>query len=113
MKRVLFLTVLLASLFIIKNLLISIYTLWQKQDLIVQTQRELEREEKKNQTLKKQVANTESPTFLEEQARNKLFMTKPGESQVVLPKNAFATDAGKQIQHQQKPSWLLWKELFF
>lgn len=113
MKRVLFLTVLLASLFIIKNLLVSIYTLWQKQDLIVQTQHDLEREQKKNALLKKKVEETESSTFLEEQARNKLFLGKPGESQVLLPKNTLATDAGSQTKSEHKPTWLLWKELFF
>lgn len=114
MKKIVFFTILIASIFIIKNFVSSIYGLWQKQDLIVQAKSELENEKKKNRNLKNQMSYANSQNFIEEQARNKLFMAKPGESQVVLPRGVGETvDSSTGQLQKNTPNWKKWVELFW
>lgn len=64
--------------------------------------------------LKNRLTRVKSQDFVEEEARNKLFMVKPGESTIIIPTatihNAVITKAVKKIE---KPNWEQWKELFF
>lgn len=110
MKKLIFLIILIISLIIIKNLVFSIYGLWQKQDVVIQTQKELEAEKKKNKELKNKLSEANSPQFIEEQARNKLFLVKQGEQEIVLPKTE------KKGIFQEKtndlPNWKKWLNLF-
>ncbi len=112
MKRILFILFTIFSLFIIKNLVVSIYTLWQKQDLITQAQGELQVEQEKNKRLSSQLSLAKSPGFVEEQIRNKLFLVKSREQQVLIPKSLLAKqgDGGKT---EAKSNWEQWMILFF
>lgn len=111
MKKLAFIIILIISLIIIKNLLSSIYNHWQKQDLIIQAKRELDMEKKKNKELKDKYSLANSPGFVEEEARNKLFMVKPGEKQIILPppsdRNNFPQNTAKNV-----PNWQKWIDLF-
>ena len=85
MKRVGFLIVVIVSLIIINGLIHSIYSLWNKQDLIKDANNRLAEERAENTKLKAKLKEVNSPEFIEEEARNKLFLVKPGESPVILP----------------------------
>jgi cell division protein FtsB len=85
MKKVAFFTILLLCVLTINSQLHSIIGLWQKQSVLEKTQDELSRVQKEHAELKKQMKQVEDPDFLEEEARNKLFLVKPGEKVVVLP----------------------------
>jgi len=56
----------------------------------------------------------QTPEFIEEEARNKLNMAKPGETIVILPNNL-----NELLNHRQKfqenslPNWRKWWKLFF
>lgn len=110
MKKVLYFLFILISFFIINNLVRSIANLWQKQDLVVKAQEELEYSKRENQILKQKLSQTESKDFVEKQAREKLLLVKQGESEVILPKVE-----KKTIQQPQKVQehWRQWLELFF
>ncbi len=113
MKRIFFIAILLISLVIINNLVRSIYSLWQKKDLIIKAQIAVEKEKKENQQLKKQLQEVSKPGFVEEEARDKLFMGKPGEQVVLLPTT---TPLPKETQKEEAKSqahWLQWWQLFF
>lgn len=112
MKKVLFIAFLIASLLIIKNISESIYTLWRKQDLVVSTKKKLEEERKKNEMLKKELLRVESESFVEEQARSRLFLVKEGETEIVLPLTE-ATESAKTPPLRPRPTWQLWLDLFF
>lgn len=112
MKRVFFFIIIITSLFIIKNFVVSIYSLWQKQELISQTQKELETEKKKNKKLKEDLAQAQSPQFLEETARNKLFLIKEGEQEVIIPKYLLQKQEERRI-NTNDPNWKQWFSLFF
>src|SRR5688572_26301219 len=103
MKRLLFLVAIIVSLVIINHLARSIYDLWNKQGLVVKAQRDLEREKKENRELKERLSYVQSTRFIEEEARNKLFLVKPGEEGVIIPQDLISTK-----KHQKtvvKSSW--------
>ncbi len=116
MKRIIFFSIIIASLFIINTLVHSITTLWQKHDLLVNSQRELERQKKENQYLTQQLSIAQSPEFVEQTARNKLFLVKPGEKRVLINEALLktASDSAKaSAKGENKPNFQQWLELFF
>jgi len=111
MKKVLFLLIIAASLFIIKDLISSIYTLWSKKDLLVVAQRELNKEKSEHVQLKARIVEVKKSDFIEAEARNKLFLIKPGEQVVIVPQ-ALNTPK-KTVVVVEKPNWQAWLDLFF
>ncbi len=113
MKKPLFFIVLLASTLIIRNLVFSIYNLWNKQNLLSQIERELQREKEKNKELQEQFARVSSADFLEEEARNKLFLIKPGENEVIISsKLLHASRTVTPMPVERVPNWKKWLDLF-
>jgi len=113
MRKVLYIIIFIISLFIINNLVRSIYNLWQKHDLISDAQSQLVQERNENAKLKDQLSRVKRVDFVEEEARNKLFMVKPGEKVVLIG------DEKKQGNPQDTktrvaivPPWKQWWNLF-
>lgn len=113
-KKIGFFLIIIVSLFIINNLVHSIYTLWQKQHLVDDMRLEVDRQKQENQALKNKLNSIENPQFIEEEARNKLFLVKPGEQIVVLSeKDLQATISGMPKAQDTRPNWKKWWDLFF
>lgn len=113
MKKILFFTVLVIAIFSMIHSIESVYSLWKKRDIIVQTQQEVKKEEEENKKLKQQLQTISSPSYVEEEARNKLFMVKSGEKVVFIPASALATRSGEQeTADQQLSPWEQWFKLF-
>ncbi len=110
MKKFLQIGAIIILLLVINGLAHSIYDLWHKQDLITVAQKSLENERARNAKLKNDLQIAQTPTFIEDQARDKLFLTKDGEKEVLIPKKEVKSD---QIKTPQKPNWQRWLELFF
>jgi cell division protein FtsB len=112
MKKIIFVAIVIALLLIINGLFGSILDVWHKQDLLTQAQKKLESEKQINQKLKAELSITDSKEFIEEEARNKLFMGKPGEQPVIIPK-----DLLKQREIKKpvdlRSNWQKWWDLFF
>lgn len=112
MKKILFFVILIASLFIINNLIRSIYNLWQKQDLLIKAKNEVVREKKMNEQLKQQLKVVENPEFVEEEARNKLLLSKSGEKIILIP--TLTPTQPKVVSATPKDApWVQWWKLFF
>lgn len=109
MKKVFYLGTIIVLLLIINGLAHSIYDLWSKKDVVAQAQKELEQEKLKNQKLKGELSYVETKEFIESEARNKLFLSKPDEKEVIIPKIA---EKVKPKTEAQKPNWQKWLELF-
>lgn len=112
MRRMLVIVVIFILCAIIYGLIQSIVTLWNKQDVLVRTKKELVYQQNENKKLKEQLKEVEAPEFLEQEARNKLFLVRPGEQAVVIPKNLL----GGKIQipiEDKRSNWEQWYELFF
>jgi len=110
-KKVLYYAAVALCLVIINNLAHSIYDLWQKQSVIAQYQAQLEAKEQQNKELKKDLAQAKTSQFLDQQARDKLFLTKPGEEQVIIP-NDLLPHAKAVIATKPVPTWQQWVNLF-
>lgn len=114
MKKVLFFIILAISIFVINNLIRSIYTLWQKYDLVTLAENELARQKQENQRLKSKLSFVESKEFIEQEARNKLFLVKPGEQEVLISEDLIKGSATSSAQAKKDdPNWKKWVRLFF
>ncbi len=114
LKKIAFFGSIIISLFVINSLIHSIYTLWQKQHLVVRARQDLEKEQQQQQQLQRQLSIVQKPQFVEEEARNKLFLAKPGEGVIVISKDALhASKSGKDTSQDTRPNWKRWWELFF
>jgi len=114
MKKILFIISCIVIIAIIHNFISSIYILWSKHGLLTVAKHELEKEKKENTQLKKQVAIVKNPEFIEEQARDKLFMVKPGESSVLIPQSLLPSKPPEKKEKTTRiPNWQQWVALFF
>ncbi len=113
MKKILFAILVLSLALIIIGLGRSIYDLWRKQDLVISYQKQLAKQKQENQNLKQNLSTTGNPGFVEQQARDSLFLTKPGEQSVILPRDLLTgTNSAKPIE-DSSPNWKKWWNLFF
>lgn len=113
-KKIAFFLFLLISFFVINSLIHSITVMWQKDQFISFAKQELENEKKKNQELKKQLVVVKRPQFVEEEARDKLFMVKSGENVIIIPSvSPIQQLTVNKQQSTTKPKWQQWWELFF
>jgi cell division protein FtsB len=111
MKQIVFLIIIFLLLIIIGNLIFSITSLWSKKDLLTQTREHLVKEQQEHLHLQAQWQQVNSPSFVEQQARDKLFLAKPGESLVLVPT---ASPAGSlKVIQGNLPVWRQWLSLFF
>lgn len=113
MKKVIFFVSIILFLFIINNFFHSIYRLWQKQDLIVSARKELSKQKQEQRKLQKELETVRNPAYVEEEARNKLFLVKPGEQIVVLPRVSPLPEKNRTIAKKPDPVWLQWYKLFY
>lgn len=113
MKRIVFFGLVILLFFVILHLITSIYTLWHKQDLLINAQKQLSQEQKQNGQLKKQLTEVKSPQFLEKEARDKLLLVKPGESDVLIDQNLLKASNSATKKELEKPYWQQWLDVFF
>ena len=112
MKKILFIIVIVICLLIINNIVRSTYDIWKKKDLIVTAQAQLETEKRENARLKAQLKSAQNSQFIEEEARNKLLLVKPGEQIVIIPHDLVSSDSSK-LKEDKRPNWQKWWDLFF
>ena len=77
---------------------------------MVSAKSDLEREKRENQRLKNELTRVKSDEFIEAEARNKLFLVKPGESGVIIPSNL--TAKRPIAPAPEPPNWQKWLNLF-
>jgi cell division protein FtsB len=112
MKNFLFVTSIIIFLLIINDLAHSIYDIWQKKDFVSEAQIELDFQKQENQRLKSALSYSQTPEFIEKEARNKLFMVKEGEQKVLLSKEEKERQ-NPPAGRENIPNWKQWMELFF
>lgn len=112
MKKAIYILFVLSLIFAINNMGRSIYDLWHKQDLLTQTQKQLDRGKEENKKLKAQIIYAQTNQFIEEEARNKLFLGKPGDQTVVIPQKLLNPKENKKTL-DLRPNWQKWWDLFF
>lgn len=91
----------------------NIYRLLKAGDQVRLTQERLEKLEKEYQELSKKKEYFQSQEFIEEEARNKLNMSKLEETVVILPPNVGETKETNLTSPLKLPNWKRWLKLFF
>lgn len=110
MKKILFIVIVTILLVIVNGLTHSIYDIWQKKDFVTQAQKELDFQKQENQRLKSALSYSQTPEFIEKEARDKLFMVKQGEQKVLIPQES---ENLQKKQEDNDPNWKKWWNLFF
>lgn len=95
---------------VINGLAHSIYDLWSKRDILKEARNQLNAERLKNQKLKGELSFVQTKEFVEQEARNKLFLVKPNEKIVIVP---LASQSAAQKKQEDIPNWQKWLNLFF
>lgn len=113
MKKLFFFVFVIISALIINNLIHSIYSLWNKDDVVRGEQLWLEKEKQKHNQLTARLTFVKSQEFIEEEARNKLFMGKSGEAEVLIDPKLIANALAKERKSEALPPWQQWMNLFF
>ncbi len=78
------------------------------------TAQQVDTQQQQNRQLKAKLAEVQKYNFIEQIARNKLNMGKPGETVVIIPEKAInqVLGAQKQIPEINLPNWQGWLKLF-
>lgn len=113
MKKILFSVLVFSLVLVAFGLSRSIYDLWRKQDLVISYQKQLAKQKNENQILKQKLSITNDPKFLEEQARDNLFLVKPGEQGVIIPKELLIGSSSAKPIEEEIPIWKKWWDLLF
>ncbi len=101
------------ELAVIASLLGSIISLAKKRDVVGERAAALSRIESENARLKRQLAQAQSTSFVEKEARDKLGLVKPGEVVVLVGKGVSTTSSLLSPGEATIPRWQQWWQLFF
>lgn len=106
--------IILLGLLIAYNLLSQITNAVRSSDRLSGAADKVYRLEAENRQLKAKLVQIQSVQFIEEQARNKLGLTKQGETIVVIPEEKLRQILGASQSAQVRlPNWSGWWRLFF
>lgn len=114
-RRIIRLIVIGASAVLVVNLSRSIWDLWRRRDILGERESVLKRIEAEHKRLQSELEYTQSPAFIEQEARNRLGLGKEGEAVVLIPNDQFpiSNDQTKEEKEENLPNWKRWWRLFF
>ncbi|HRN96500.1 MAG TPA: septum formation initiator family protein [Candidatus Levybacteria bacterium] len=108
-KTIITAIVIIILLVLIRNIVVSIYTLIQNEGHVQDLQTQLQEENKQHAFLNQQLSEVKSDVFVEKEARSKLGLVQENEYPVFIappsPTPAFT-------QEISEPNWKKWKEVF-
>ncbi len=106
--------IILLGLIIAYNLLVQITKALRSGERLSAQAETVYKLEAKNKQLKTELKNVLSPEFVEQQARNKLGLSKIGETIVIIPEEKLRAVMGtSQSAIIRLPNWLGWLRVFF
>jgi cell division protein FtsB len=109
-KKLISSLIILFSLYLIVSLSREIFDLIQKEKVIGKEELKLEELKVETQVLKEQLDYVQSEEFVEKEAREKLGMTRPGETVVILPEDfkEMVDQSQGVIEPKEVPNWKQW-----
>lgn len=113
-KKIVLGTVILIVLVIAYKLITQIIGTTKSGERLSQAADAVYKLEVKNRELKEKLSQIQSPQFLEEEARNKLGLSKKGETLIIIPEDKLKLVLGTSSSAQIRlPNWLGWLKVFF
>ncbi|QQG43009.1 MAG: septum formation initiator family protein [Candidatus Daviesbacteria bacterium] len=114
MKKISFFTVAVVLLIIIYSLISQIFSAFRSGDRLSEALDKLHQLQIKNQALKKSLKTASSPEFIEQQARDKLGLSKEDEVVVVIPEEIIQKILSQtQPNVPRLPNPIGWWKVFF
>ena len=105
MKKILPVIAIIILLIVIKNNISGIFKTLEDENTAGNLKEKLSEEQRENLFLKERLF------YVEEEAREKLLMNRPGEYVVIAPTSAPLNR--EKIEVETRPNWQKWFELFF
>lgn len=113
-RKITLVAIILLVLVIFYNLLVQINDAMRSQERLSSAAEVVYKLEAKNRELKNKLSEVKTREFIEEQARNKLGLSKNGETVVVIPEEKLKMVLGaSQSAEIRLPNWLGWLKVFF
>lgn len=114
LKKIIIGLIVLVILVIAYNLIKQITESTKSGERLSEAADEVYKLEIKNKTLKQKLLQIQSPEFIETEIRNRLGLTKIGETLVVIPEDKLKSVLGASSSAQIRfPNWLGWWKVFF
>lgn len=106
--------IILVSLIVAYNLINQIISAVKSGERLSQAADAVYQLEAKNRKLKQKLSQIRSAEFIEEEVRNKLGLSKKGETVIVIPEEKLKAVLGASSSAQVRlPNWLGWWKVFF
>lgn len=113
-KKVILGLIILVILVVAYNLITQIMDSTKSGERLSQAADAVYKLESQNRQLKQKLSQTQSSEFIEEEVRNKLGLSKKGETVVVIPEEKLKLVLGTSSSAQIRlPNWLGWLRVFF
>ncbi len=113
-KKIVLGLIILVVLVIAYNLITQIMASTKSGDRLSEAANAVYKLETKNRQLKDKLSKIQSLAFIEQEARNKLGLAKPGETLVVIPEEKLKSVLGVSQSAQIRfPNWLGWLKVFW
>lgn len=114
-KKIVIISIVLVVLVIAYNLINQISAAFKSGERLTKEAEKLYQLEAKNKQLKQKLSEVESGNFIETQARDKLGLSKKGETVVIIPQHKIneVLEASSSAQSTKLPNWLGWLKVFF
>jgi cell division protein FtsB len=110
--------IIILGTYLLINTIRNLWRLHQARQLVGREQQKVEQLAEENQQLTDRLEAVSTDQFVEQQARDKLNMAKPGETTVLVPKELLETLSGDQPRpvltsdREDLPNWLQWWLVF-
>lgn len=94
------------------NVVRSYLNLSERGSILHEAELNVQKAQTRNEALKRELARVESPQYIEQEARNKLNLSKDGEIVVLLPSISPLVEPIPTIS-ENIPNWEKWRRVFF
>lgn len=112
-RKLIYLVTILVGLILIVNLVRTIYQTYRSGQRVATLAREVEGLRVQEDQLKEKLAYRQSEEFVEQEARDKLNLVKPGETVVVFDESEELGTKSRDLgEGSQKSNYQEWKRLF-
>lgn len=115
LKKLIYGILILIALIIAYNLVLQIVQAIKSGERLSEATDKVYQLQIQNKELKKKLTKIQSPDFIESQARDKLGLSKKGETVVIIPEQILnlVLGASSSAQTTRLPNWLGWFRVFF
>lgn len=108
-KRILSIVIIIILLVLIRNISVSIYTQLKNEDTVDELKEQLSEEKRRQAFLTQRLAEVQTDSFIEKEARQKLGLARENEYQVAVAPPDLNTPESPTYE---LPNWKKWKEVF-